>query len=241
MKYTFLFIFFLFIQTILNAQADTIPFYSYFVLIEDNSMKVIDAKSKLVFQKQFYNPYEYPADIDADKFDELVIVDSVFADGRINFTIYLFSAYNNFKLIDSIYSASFFPFITYSEEIESMIIETGIPEFEIFNQASELKALPINLWRLENDRLLLINDELYEPFIFENANLIQLIDYYTKEKIIDCSASQNYKGMIAAAFANYINAGEHSLAAQLLKKYYACADIENFKQEIIELIFPKAK
>lgn len=238
MKYSILFFL---IQITLNAQIDTIPFYTYFVLIEKNSMKVVDAKSKLVFQKQFYRPYEYPADINADQFDELIVVDSVFTDGKLNFTIYLFSGYNNFKLIDSIYSASFFPFTTYSEEIESMIIETGIPEFEIFNQASELKALPINLWRLENDRLSLLNDELYEPFIFENTNLIQLIDFYVKEKIIDCSASQNYKGMIAAAFANYINAGEHSLAAQLLKKYYACGDIENFKQEIIELIFPKAK
>jgi hypothetical protein len=38
-----------------------------------------------------------------------------------------------------------------------------------------------------------------------------------------------------------MNAGEQSLAAQMLKKYYMCDDIENFKQEIIDLIFPKAK
>ena len=40
-------------------------------------------------------------------------------------------------LIDSIISGSFFPFITYSEEIESMILETGNPDFEIFNKMSE--------------------------------------------------------------------------------------------------------
>lgn len=241
MKYSIQFILFLFVQITLKAQVDTISFNSFFVLIADNSMKVVNGKSELVFQKQFNRPYEYPADIDADKFDELVVVDSNFTDGKLNFTIYLFGSQENFKLIDSIYSASFFPFITYSEEIESMIIETGVPDFEIFNQTSELKALPINLWRLENGELLLVNDELYEPFIFENTNLIQLIDCYTKEKINDCSTSQRYKGMIASAFANYINAGEHSLAAQLLKKYYACEDIESFKQEIIDLIFPKAK
>jgi len=137
MKYSILFIFFLFIQITLKAQVDTISFNSYFVLIEDNSMKVVDAKSELVFQKQFYRPYEYLADIDADQFDELIIVDSIITDGKLNFTIYLFTGEENFKLIDSIYSGSFFPFITYSEEIESMIIETGIPEFEIFNQTSE--------------------------------------------------------------------------------------------------------
>lgn len=241
MKYSILFIFFLFIQITLKAQVDTISFNSYFVLVEDNSIKVVNAKSELVFQKQFYNSYEYLADVNADQFDELIVVDSIITDGRLNFTIYLFTGKGNFKLIDSIYSGSFFPFITYSEEIESMIIETGIPEFEIFDQTSEAAYLPINLWRLENDELFLVNDELYEPFIFENTNLIQLIDYYTHDKIMNCSASQHYKGMIASAFANYINAGEHSLAMQLLKKYYVCEDIEIFKQEILDLIFPKAK
>ncbi|OGU81842.1 MAG: hypothetical protein A2W11_04940 [Ignavibacteria bacterium RBG_16_35_7] len=241
MKYSILFIFFLFIQITLKAQVDTISFNSYFVLIEDNSMKVVDAKSELVFQKQFYRPYEYLADIDADQFDELIIVDSIITDGKLNITIYLFAGEENFKPIDSIYSGSFFPFITYSEEIESMIIETGIPEFEIFNQTSEASSLPINLWKVDNNELFLVNDELFEPFIFENANLSQLMDYYTHNKIMDCSTSQLYKGIIASSFANYINAGEQSLAAQIVKKYYVCEDVENFKQDIMDLIFPKAQ
>jgi len=87
----------------------------------------------------------------------------------------------------------------------------------------------------------LVNDELFEPFIFENANLSQLMDYYTHNKIMDCSTSQLYKGIIASSFANYINAGEQSLAAQIVKKYYVCEDVENFKQDIMDLIFPKAK
>jgi len=71
--------------------------------------------------------------------------------------------------------------------------------------------------------------------------LIQLIDFYTQKKIMDCSLSRHYKGTIASVYANYINAGEQSLAAQMLKKYYVCEDIENFKQEIMDLIYPKAK
>ena len=122
-----------------------------------------------------------------------------------------------------------------------MIIETGIPEFAVFNQTANAVSLPINLWKVENNELFLVNDELYEPFIFENANLIQLVEYYTSDTTKDCSTSQLYKGIIASAFTNYMNAGEQSLAAQMLKKYYMCDDIENFKQEIIDLIFPKAK
>jgi hypothetical protein len=241
MRHSILLIAFLFIQITLKAQADTTYFNSCIVLVEDNFMKVANAKGELVFQKTFFKPYEYSADIDADKFDELIIVDSIITDGKLNFTIYLCSCEENFKLIDSIYSGSFFPFITYSEEIESMIIETGIPEFELFNKTSDAASLPINLWKVENNELFLVNDELYEPFIFENSNLMQLIDYYTSDKTKDCSTSQLYKGLIASAFTNYMNAGEQSLATQMLKKYYVCEDIENFKQEIIDLIFPKAK
>jgi hypothetical protein len=241
MRQSILFIAFLFIQITLKAQADTTYFNSCFVLVEDNFMKVEDAKGELLFQKTFFKPYEYLADIDADKFDELIIVDSVITNGRLDFTIYLYSCEENFKLIDSIYSGSFFPFITYSEEIESMIIETGIPEFAPFNQTSDAASLPINLWKVENNELFLVNDELYEPFIFENSNLMQLIEFYTSDKTKDCSTSQHFKGIIASTFTNYMNAGEQSLATQMLKKYYMCDDIENFKQEIIDLIFPKAK
>jgi len=241
MRYSFFFIAFLLSQITLTAQADTTFFNSYIVLVDVNFMKVEDAKGQSVFQKQFYRPYEYLADIDADQFDELIIVDSIITDGKLSFAIYLFSGEDNFKLIDSIYSGSFFPFISYSEEIESMIIETGISEFAVFNQTANAVSLPINLWKVENNELFLVNDELYEPFIFENSNLIQLIDYHTLDKPIDCSTSQLYKGIIASAFTNYMNAGEQSLAAQMLKKYYMCDDIENFKQEIIDLIFPKAK
>jgi hypothetical protein len=241
MRYSTLFIAFLFSQITLKAQADTTFLNSYLVLVDLNLMKVEDAKGELLFQKTFFKPYEYLADIDADQFDELIVVDSIITNGKLSFTIYLYSFKEEFKLIDSIYSGSFFPFITYSEEIESMIIETGVTEFGRFNQTIDAVSLPINLWKVENNELFLVNDELYEPFIFENANLIQLLEYYTSDKTKECSTSQLYKGIIASAFTNYMNAGEQSLAAQMLKKYYMCDDIENFKQEIIDLIFPKAK
>jgi hypothetical protein len=203
-------------------------------------MKVENEKGDLLFEKQFCKPYEYQADIDADSIDELIVVDSIITDGKLSYAIYLYNGDEKFKLIDTVYSGSFFPFITYSEEIGSMVIETGIPSFEIFNQSADAIALPLNLWKVEEDGLFLVNDEVYEPFIFENGNLVQLLQYYTNDRL-DCSVSQMYKGIIASAFTNYANAGEQSLASQLLKKYYVCDDIENFKQEINDIIYPKAK
>lgn len=241
MKYSILLIAFLLIQITLKAQGDSTFFASYLVLMENNFMKVENASGLLIYQKQFYRPYVYDADIDADQFDELIIVDSVITNSKLEFVIYFYGGEEDFFLIDSIYSGSFFPFITYSEEIKSIIIETGIVDFEIYNEASDVTSLPINIFKLENDRLISVNDEVYEPFLFENANLIQLLDYHTADKILDCSTSQLYKGIIVSAYVNYINGGEQSLAAQMLKKYYLCDDIEDFKKEIMELLFPKAK
>lgn len=240
MKYSYLILILFFQQIILHSQVDSTYFNSYLILILENLMKVENEKGELIFEKQFYKPYEYQTDIDADSIDELIVVDSILTDGKLNYVIYIYNGEENFVLIDTIYSGSFFPFVTYSDEIESMIIETGIPAFEIFNQTVDVAALPINLWKVEENELFLVNDELYEPFIFENGNLVQLLQYYTNERL-DCPVSQMYKGIIASAYTNYANAGEQSLASQLLKKYYVCDDSENFKEEINEIIYPKAK
>lgn len=233
-------IFFLFIESH-YAQIDTTAFNSYLVLAQFNVINIYNADGLKVFSKEFRNPYNYLADIDNDQLDEMVIVDSINSDKGLAFVIYFYSGDEDFKLIDSIDSGSFFPFITYSEEIESMIIETGNPEFEQFNFLSDANSLPINLWKIDNDTLIQVNDELYDPYILENTNLLQLLDYYAHNKGFDCSTSQFYKGMAASAFANYINAGEQALAYSMLKKYYLCDDLEIFKQEIINLLFPKAK
>ncbi|NWF89707.1 MAG: hypothetical protein HXY50_09640 [Ignavibacteriaceae bacterium] len=240
MRYSYLIAVVFFQNLILLAQPDSSFFNSYLVLIHENLIQVKNDTGELVFNKQFSKPYAYQVDVDADSIDEFIVVDSTFNNGYLNFYIYLFSGFDEFQIIDSIYSGSFFPFITYSEEIESMVIETGNPSFEIFNQSAEVSTLPINIWKLENGVILPVNDELYDPFIFENNNLVQLLDFYTKN-LNDCSVSKRYKGIIASAFTNYFVAGEQSLAYQLLKKYYHCDDIEVFKQQILGIIYPEAK
>ena len=240
MKIFLLLLFFL-LPSFIIPQVDSLYFNQFLVLTENNTIKIQDTSSREVFIKTFVRPYEYTADLDNDNFDELIVVDSMIVNDRLSFSIYLFDGDENLRLIDSIYSGSFFPFITYSDEINSIIIEAGNPEFEKFNHSNEFSSLPISLWKIDYDRLLLINDDVYEPFIFENNNLTQLLDYYSTEKGNSCEVSQSLKGLIASAFANFMNAGEHSLASQLLKKYYLCDDLEIFKQNILELIYPEAK
>lgn len=223
------------------AQIDTVYSNSHFILIENNILHVKNSNNQTIFKKTFTRPYVYFANVDDDDLDELIVVDSLWKNDRYEFMFYIIAANKNFKIIDSIYSGTFFPFITYSEEKNSLVIETGNTDFDIFNNTSLPSFLPINLWKVQNDKLFLVNDFYYEPFLFENANLIRLLDYYMNEKVMDCDASIQLRGLIAAAFANYINAGEHALASQFLTKYYLCDDLETFKQEMIDLIFPKAK
>lgn len=229
------------INPYIKAQNDTTYFNSFNIISEANAIKVEDENFNLLFKKQFNRPYKYLADVNSDMLDELIIVDSMITNGNVNFTIYLFSGEENFELIDSIYSGSFFPFITYSDEINMLVIETGNPDFERFNLTIEGSSLPINLWKLDNDKLYLVNEELYEPFVFENGNLVQYLDLFAHEKGLNCETSQLYKGIVASVYANYINAGEQSLASNMLKKYYLCDDADRFKQEIIDLLFPKAQ
>lgn len=221
------------------SQTDSILFHSYVVKVQENIFRVENSAGETKFEKLFSNPFAYTADVDSDSLDELIVVDSINYESGVRFNIYFFSGENQFMLIDSIYSGTYFPFLTFSEELEAIIIETGNPDFEIFNESSEFTYLPLNVWQLIDDKLFLINDELYEPFIFENGNLIQLLEFYTKTEI-DCAASKKIKNLIASAYTNYINAGEISLASQLLKKYYVCEDLAIFKQQILDLIYPKA-
>lgn len=241
MKYKLLSIIFILIQMISQAQPDSTFFNSFLVLFNDNFMSVEDDTKTLIYKHEFSKPFHYLTDIDEDGFDELIIVDSIINFNRLTFYIYFFNGKEEFKLADSIYSGTYYPFLTFAEEISKIIIQTGNPDFELFNLDNEFSALPINIWKYKDDKLILINDEVYEPFLFENENLIRLIDFYLTERPDDCSYIQKFRGIIASAFTNYINAGEHSLAEQFFSRYYPCSDRQDFKQQIIDLIFPQAK
>lgn len=241
MKLPILIIILFFSQSFLISQTDTIVLNSYSVLSSGNFISIENADGKIVLQKQFLNPNIYASDVDSDGLDELIVVDSLTSEKASSYVLYLYSTLDGLSLIDSIFSGSFFPVVSYSDEIESTIIITGNPEFEKFNSTGENDFLPINTWKLDDDNLFLLNEELYEPFLNENANLVQILQEIISSKKMDCETSISNKGLISAVFTNYLNAGEQALAAQALKNYYVCPDIEQFRKEILEIIYPEAK
>lgn len=241
MRYSIFLIILILIQFDAHAQKDTIVFNSFIVTFENYYMTVDSENNSTFFKKQFTRPYYYTADADGDGMLELIVVDSILSKEKSTFYIYIYSGTDEFRLVDSIYSAAYFPFLSYAEEISSIIIETGNPEFEFFNREDEYYSLPINVWKMEDKKIILVNDEVYEPFLFENANLVRLLDYYLGSDSAECNEVSAHKNIIASAYANYINAGELSLAENFLNKYYSCTDKLDFKQQILDLIFPKAK
>lgn len=241
MKLSILIILIFFSQGLLVPQSDAIVLNSYSVLSSGNFVSIENSEGEVVLQLQFNNPNIFISDVDSDGLDELIIVDSLVSGNTFNYVLYLYSTLDNLGLIDSIYSGSFFPVISYSDEIESAIIITGNSEFLKFSTNGENDFLPIDTWKLDDHILLPMNEELYEPFVSENSNLVQILEEIVANSPLDCEISIANKGLIAAVFTNYINAGEQSLAAQTLKKYYVCPEIEQFKKEILETIYPEAK
>jgi hypothetical protein len=124
------------------------------------------------------------------------------------------------------------PYHTISEEIGETIIISGNPDFFIFSNNSSDSFLPVNCWRFENSEIYLINDEVYEPFIIENEGLVEYIEENIDIRSFDCQSVLEIKSLIASVYANYINAGEESVASQFLKKYYLCEDADQFKEQL---------
>lgn len=241
MRYLLFHISLLLIQLITQAQTDSTALNSFLILFNNNFMTVENEQKVLIYKKQFNSSFSYLADIDRDGFDELIVVDSVYSNSKLIFYIYFFSGKVEFKIIDSIYSGTYYPFLTYAEEISNIIIQTGNPDFEWLNLEGETFALPINIWKFEEEKIIPANTEVYEPFLFENENLIRQLDYYVDQKFSDCTVVEKFKNIIASVFVNYLNAGEYSLAEQFYNNYYSCSDKLKFKQQILDLIFPKAK
>jgi len=233
--YTTLFFFFLFTQTSF-AQNQSYPFEFFTANIEGTKLSVITPEQKLIFQKEFVQPASHTSDMDEDGVNEMLIIDSVKINGGINFILFIYNTLDSFYLADSINSGSFLPYETASEETEGLIIVTGNPSFEIFNKGVSDYFLPINCWKYENAALSLINDEIYDIFISENEYVVDYIDKFYLENGEDCNSSLKIKPAIAAAFVNYINAGEQSVASKFFKNYYLCDDIEEIENQIHVLL-----
>lgn len=210
--------------------------------IKNSELKIRSANS-IIYEKKFDHPTGFFADLDEDGLNEYLVIDSSSINNFPFFTLYVFNTIDSLYLVDSIKSGSTAPYLfnissdeNNPNEAGKTIIVTGNYLFDQFNLDKENIFLPVNCWLYEGSSLFLINDEVYDFFLNENDSIINFIEEYFSSHPENCSSSENVKSAIASAYANYLNAGEKSIASQFLKKYYLCDDIEQFKIKLNSLI-----
>ena len=220
----------------LYAQEDTLSFDNFYLTFQNKELNVLDNNNKIIYQKKFINPSPYTSDLNDDNSDEYLVLDSTVNKGMPWFTLYIYNTTDQFSLTDSIVSGTTEPYETTSGDLGGTIIVSGNTDFEQFNKVSDNYFIPINCWRYEDSAIFLVNDEVYNVFINENESIINYLDDYFNDNPKSCTETDSVKAAIAAAYVNYINAGEKSVASQFLKNYYLCEDLPKFKQELNELI-----
>ena len=225
------------------AQNESYQFELFTANLDGSKLSVITLEENFVFEKEFSDPISSASDLDEDGIDELLIVDSIQNNSNINFILYVFNTLDTFYLVDSIASGSSYPYETTSDmfaeqegEIEGVILVCGNPSFDIFNSGAISNFLPVNCYKFEEAEIFPVNEEIYNVFLNENENIISYLDEFYNSSGKNCESSVKLKSAIASAYANYINAGEESVATQFLKNYYLCDDIEEFKDQINELL-----
>lgn len=211
---------------------------NFTIMFSNNKLTAHFIPDSTIIESEFKNASLLLNDLDADGNSEIVLIenDSTLHSGYI---IYVFNTLDDFFLVDSIMSGWTQPVIVDAEEIQYPVIICGNPDFQIFYSNINENYEPINVWKYVQGELYLANEEVYELFINENENLINLLTDELGNKKADCQTIKPYLSLLASAYANFINAGETTSAIQMVDKYYTCEDIEIFKQTIDELLFIK--
>ena len=236
MKTEFWFIFLFIFSSYAFSQGKTYDFNSFSVKIENNILQAYDNNNKVILEKKFNDPRDFTTDLDGDSVDEYLVIDITRQNNGNFFTLYIFSTIDSFYVADSIPSGFFEPYQATSEEAGGTIIVSGNPNFDSLNAGDGDDYVPINCWKYDNGEIFSVNDEVYNIFLTENDTLLDLIDSYFGNSGDSCATTKKMKAAIAAAYANYLSAGDKILAAKFLKKYYLCPDQENFKQNITALL-----
>lgn len=208
--------------------------------LHDSLLTVNDSGGKIVYETTFHNPHDFIVDLDGDGVDEYIVIDSTGTFDFPDYFIYIFNTIDEFTLADSINSGITEPYDMFSNEEGGEIIVTGNADFEFFDNDdpdSEI-FLPINCWRYESGQVFLINSDIYDLFIRENDEIIDYLDSFIDNTEYTCDLSRKNQSAIAAAYANYMNAAELTLATQFLKKYYKCADVSEFLRNINQILTP---
>jgi hypothetical protein len=230
-------LFFLLLFSInLLAQNDTLGFDSFYLTFRNTELAVFNNNGRIIYQKKFINPNPYTSDLNDDNSDEYLVLDSTMNNNIPWFTLYIYNTKDKFAFVDSIISGSTSPYETTSGDLGGTIIISGNTDFEQFNNGKDNYFIPINCWRYEDSAIFLVNDEVYNVYMNENESIINYLDDFYNDNPKNCSSSNEAKAAIAAAYVNYINAGEKSVASQFLINYYFCEDLQKFKKNLNDLI-----
>jgi hypothetical protein len=216
------------------AQQNYYEYAPFSIRFEQGVMEVKNGDAVL-YTHSFRNPSENGVDLDGDGIDEFLVIDQMEEDGRRQFILFIFNITESFFLVDSISSGSIEPYIIYSEEVEDYILISGNSSFMQFT-GNNAEHLPVNCYKYETGEVFLVNDEIYDVFISENDELLEIIDKYFEMNARNCTSSLDIIPALSAAYANYINAGEPTLASHLITNYYYCDDKERFIKKIDDLI-----
>ncbi len=225
---------FLFLLFSLSAYSriieDTVA--NYIVKITSNKngqqLQVSDLNGKKIHSKYFYKPLIYFYDLDGDRFDEAVVVDSVPQFNNFNYSIYVYSFTPKFEFCDSLETGKIFPeFYDFNSDL-GYFIKVYDHRFEnIFGSA--LKILPIQFYTLVDKTLLLDNDFSYEEYESELDNLLNLLD--ETKRGFDCNdleAKKDIQKIIAVIYADLIYMNSHFSIENFVKQNYPCTDANEF-------------
>jgi hypothetical protein len=234
-----LFFFILFLISLNTAYTQQSYTFDMFTAgLNDSLLTVKDNDGNIVFEMTFSNPHDYTVDLDGDSVEEYIVIDSAGTNDVPDYFIYIFSTIDQFALADSIHSGTTEPYDMFSNEEGGEIIVTGNADFETFSGTDSDSDifLPVNCWKYESGQIYLINTDIYDLFIQENEEIIDYLDSFSDSDEFTCDMGRKNKSAIAAAYANYVNAGEVTIASQFIKKYYLCPDIDDFIKNINQIL-----
>jgi hypothetical protein len=209
---------------------------SVIINLSNSKLKALRSNNNLMYEKEFHNPKSFYADLDGDGINEYLIIDSTRLNNNPFFTIYVYNCADTFYLIDSVQSGALKPYIENSKEEKGNIIVTGNIDFMQFNTDSNNYFLPLNCWRLKDDNIFLVNDDIYDLYISNNSDIMAYLDDYYSSNSKNCASSGKVKAAVAAVYGNYLSAGEKSLASQFLKNYYFCSDALQFQEKLNDIM-----
>jgi hypothetical protein len=218
------------------SQNDINIFDLFTTQLDNNILRVYNLDSTLIFQKKFNNASDQAADLDGDGVNEYLVTDSYQKDRVSSFTIYIFNTIDTFYLADSIFSGLIEPYLNGPGDSGTILIITGNPKFDSLNTNLDEPYLPVNCWKYEDEKINLVNDQVYDIFISENNDIIDYLDDFYDRNSKSCEATEKVRAAISSVYVNYLSAGETIMAKQFINKYYFCNDRENFISHIEGLI-----